>query len=46
MRQGYERHITPLTRLSMLLPGLFSLSEFSTVNKPVDLIHGLIFYCR
>ena len=36
--------MTPLTRLSMLLPVLFSLSEFSTENKPVDLIHGLILY--
>ncbi len=44
MRQGYERHITPLTRLSMLLPGLFSLPVFSTRNKPVDLFHGLVLF--
>ena len=43
MRQGYERRITSLTRLSMLLLGLFSLPVFSTENKPVDLIHGLFF---
>ena len=33
-----------LARLSMLLPGLFSLSVLTTENKPVDLIHGLIFH--
>ncbi len=36
--------MTPLTRLSMLLPGLFSLPVFSTGNKPVDIVHGLIFF--